>query len=71
MKKTFTPIVKIPVVKNQGFGKQNDFLWPDMDYVADKFIMHGDGKITFTLNDKQGWIGDYETNVKHFNVEQL
>jgi len=69
MTTTFIPITHIPVIKNIGFGKTLGILYPKLDYVADDFKIDDEGKITFTLNDEQGWIGDYETESKVFFVE--
>lgn len=67
----FIPVKHIPVIKNLGFGKKLGLLYPKLDYLADNFEEHEDGKITFTLNDEQGWIGDYETESKVFFVDYI
>ena len=69
--KTFIPKTHIPVIKNVGFGKKLGILYPKLDYIADNFVEHENGKITFTLNDEQGWIGDYETESNVFFVDYV
>lgn len=68
---TFIPTTHIPVIKNVGFGKTLGLLYPNSDYVADDFKIDDEGNITFTLNDEQGWIGDYETKREVFFVEYI
>jgi hypothetical protein len=68
---TFVPKVDIPVIKNLGFGKKLGTIGKGLDYIADKFIEHEDGRITFTLNDEKGWIGDYETESQCFFVDYI
>ena len=71
MTTTFIPKTHIPIIKNLGFGKELGILYPKSDYIADDFVEHDNGKITFTLNDEQGWIGDYETESKVFFVDYI
>lgn len=67
---TFIPKIYIPVLKDFGFGQRLGLLEKGLDYTADNFI-EKDGKITFTLNDDKGWIGDYETESEHFFVDYV
>jgi hypothetical protein len=71
MTKTFIPKVDIPVIKDWGFGKELGCIYKGLDYTVDDFVEHDNGKITFTLNDDQGWIGDYETEQQCFFVDYI
>ena len=66
----FIPKTDIPVIKNFGFGPQLGIISKGLDYTADNFV-ELDGKITFTLNDEQGWIGDYQTESQCFFVDYV
>ena len=68
---TFIPKFYIPVIKDVGFGKELALIFKGLEYTADNFVEHDNGKITFTLNDEQGWIGDYETESKVFIVDYV
>lgn len=68
---TFIPKTHIPVIKNLGFGNSLGILYPKLDYTADNFVEHENGKITFCLEDDGMWIGDYETESKVFFVDYV
>jgi len=67
---TFIPKTYIPVIKDFGFGPISGLLVQGLDYIANNFI-EKDGKITFTLNDETGWIGDYQTESEFFSVDYV
>jgi hypothetical protein len=70
MKKRFIPLCDIPCFKVQTFGILLGTLFEGIDYEADNFVQ-STGMTFFTLNDDEGWIGDYETESKVFFVDYV
>jgi hypothetical protein len=69
MKKRFIPLCDIPCFKVQTFGILLGTLFEGLDYEADNFVQ-STGMIFFTLNDEEGWIGDYVVQTIDFLVEE-
>ena len=69
MKKRFIPLCDIPCFKVQTFGILLGTLCEGLDYDADNFIQ-STGMTFFTLNDDEGWIGDYVVQTIDFLVEE-
>ncbi len=69
MKKRFIPLCDIPCFKVQTFGILLGTLFEGIDYEADNFVQ-STGMTFFTLNDEEGWIGDYVVQTIDFLVEE-
>jgi len=70
MKKHFIPLCDIPCFKVHSFGIHLGTLFKEMDYKADNFVQ-STGMTFFTLNDEEGWIGDYVVQTIDFLVKEI
>ena len=68
METRFIPLCDIPCFKFTTVGFRMGTLGKGLDYDADNFIQ-SKGITFFTLNDEEGWIGDYVVQTTEFLVE--
>jgi hypothetical protein len=61
--------VPSPCRRNAGWGWE-DHILAALDYDCDSVVVTGD-TVHFTLNDEDGWIGDYEVKREAFERFEL